>query len=215
VSTDNDTQHADGLSRRMLLTGGLAVAASAVASAVLPETAAANVGDTVHVGDDLAGRQTSFQVTSNGLLTGGSSLASSFIGRNANAFPTFPIQGLGSVIWSAAPAGSAAVWGDATAVGLYGVQATHDSDSGIALKVDGRASFSRSGQGTVAKNASSKSVTVASGVSTTSRILVTLQGDGGSGVYLKYAARTSATAFKVVLIKKAAKAVKFSWMIAD
>jgi hypothetical protein len=209
-----DMENTEGLSRRALLTGGFAVAAGAVASAILPEVASANVGDTVHIGDDLYGRETSFQVTSDGTNTG-TSVASSFIGRNANAFPSGPVQGLGSVIWTAAPVDSAAVWGYAFGTNAYGVHAKHDLNAGIALKVEGRTSLSRSGISTVAKGASGKTVTVASGVNSGSKILVTLQGDGGSGVYLKYATLASATTFKVVLTKACTKAVRFSWMVTD
>jgi hypothetical protein len=199
----------------MLLTGGVAAIAGVVASAALPGVAAANIGDTMVIGHDMYGKETSFQVTSNGLDTGGTSIASSFIGRGANSFPGFPIQGLGSVIWSGAPAGSAAVWGDSAGPLNYGVHAKNDYDAGIALKVEGRTSLKRSGIGTVSKGSSTKTVTVASGVNSGSKIIVTLMGDGGSGVYLRYATLASATTFKVVLTKAATKAVRFSWLVTD
>ena len=120
---------------------------------------------------------------------------------------------------------SVGVYGLAVKVGHYGMQAEHSEAAGVALRatnpsgtgivVEGKAKFSRSGLGTVSKGKSSKSVTVASGVATTSRILVTMQGDGGSGVYLRYATRTGATTFKIVLTKSAAKTVKFAWMLTD
>jgi hypothetical protein len=201
------------ISRRQAILGALTLAAGSFI-ATRPDIALANVGDAVHIGDDLYGKQTSFQVNSTGAV-GGTSIASSFVGRNANAYPAFPVQGLGSVIWSSAPAGSSAVWGDGTATNNYGVHAVHDLAAGIALKVDGRTSLKRSGIGTVSKGSSSKTVTVASGVNSGSKILVTLQGNGGTGVYLKYAAMTSATTFKVYLSKACTKAVRFSWMVTD
>lgn len=124
-----------------------------------------------------------------------------------------------------AGAASTGVYGLAVKAGHYGVQAEHSDTAGVALRatnpggigivVEGKAKFSRSGIGTVSKGSSTKTVTVATGVGTSSRILVTLQGYGGSGVYLKYATRASATAFKVVLTKSATRSVKFAWMITD
>jgi hypothetical protein len=199
----------------MLLTGGVAAIAGVMASAALPSVAAANIGDVVHVGDDAYGKQTGFQITSNGLSSGGTSLASTLIGRNANAYPAFPIQGVGAVVWGGAPQGSSALYGDAAETNGYGVHAKHDLAAGTALRVEGRTSLSRSGIGTVAKSTSSRTVTVASGVNSGSKILVTLQGNGGTGVYLKYAAMTSAKTFKVYLTKACTKAVRFSWMVTD
>jgi len=124
-----------------------------------------------------------------------------------------------------AGAASTGVYGLAVKAGHYGVQAEHSDTAGVALRatnpggigivVEGKSKFSRSGIGTVSKGSSTKTVTVATGVGTSSRILVTLQGYGGSGVYLKYATRASATAFKVVLTKSASRSVKFAWMITD
>jgi hypothetical protein len=190
------------------------LAAGAVVAAAAPEAAFANVGDTLHVGDDAYGKQTSFQITSNGLSSGGTSIASVLIGRNSDAYPSFPIQGVGSVLW-AGPAGSAAIWGESDDVASYGVHAHNTLNAGTALKVDGRTSLSRSGAATISKSTSSKTVTVASGVNSGSKFLVTLQGDPGSGVYLKYAKLASATTFKVVLSAKAKKAVRFAWIVTD
>jgi hypothetical protein len=215
MSEHDDTVNEEGLSRRLLLTGGIAAVAGIVASAALPAVAAADNGDVAHVGADMWGSQTGFQITSNGLPTGGTHLASTLIGRNSNAFPEFPVQGIGAVIWGTAPIGSSAVFGDAVDTNAYGIHAKHDLDAGTALKVEGRTSLSRSGIGTVTKKTSTKTVSVPTGVNSGSKIIVTLMGDGGSGVYLKYATLASATTFKVVLNKKATKSVRFSWMVTD
>lgn len=211
---DSDRENTEGMSRRMLLTGGAAALAGIVASAVLPEVAAANNGDVLHVGDNAYGTATSFQGTTTGTNLG-TSVATAMINRNLNSYPSFPVQAFGGLAWSAAPAGSAGIWGDAVSTNSYGVHATHDSAAGTALKVEGRTSLSRSGMGTVSKGASSRTVTVPSGVDTTSKILVTLQGNGGTGVYVKYAARTSATTFKVYLSKATVRATKFAWIVTD
>jgi selenophosphate synthase len=96
-----------------------------------------------------------------------------------------------------------------------GGTAVRASSSGIGLDVSGKIKLSRSGKATVAKKHSTLTVTVPSGIDTTSMVLVTLQGSGGSGVYLKYAKRMTATTFKVALNKKATAAVTFAWMILD
>jgi hypothetical protein len=114
----------------------------------------------------------------------------------------------------AGDAGSAGVHGHTEAAGHYGVLARHTA-SGTALRVEGKAGFSRSGKAAVARGHSTQTVTVASGVGTGSMILVTLQGSAGSGVVLRYAKRLSATTFQVALNKAATTTVTFAWMIVD
>ena len=85
-------------------------------------------------------------------------------------------------------------------------------DDATALNVTGKSSFSRAGRGLVGKGKSSAVVSVPSGVATSSLILVTLQ-NAGSGVYLKYAARSDATHFRVVLSKVVPTNTYFAWFI--
>jgi hypothetical protein len=214
MSDEHGRESDEGLSRRMLLTGGLAVAASVVASAVVPQVAVADVGSVVHVGDTAYGHETSLESTANG-LAGGNAISSAVFNRGSNFLPDYAVQGVEGIVWPGAPADSTGVVGYAYVPGHTGVYAVNNDATGFGLKVYGRTSFLRSGMGSVSKNQTTKTVTVTSGVNSGSKILVTLQGDGGSGVYLKYAALASATTFKVVLTKKAAKTVRFSWMVTD
>jgi len=46
-------------------------------------------------------------------------------------------------------------------------------------------------------------------------ILVTLQGSAGAGRHVAYAARTSSTAFKVVLNAAATRNVYFAWFVIN
>jgi hypothetical protein len=212
MSEQRTPESTDGMSRRMLLAGGLAVAASAVASAVAPEVAAANAGDIVHVGDVAYGYQTVFPATTTG-TSGADPVTYAILNYHSQLYQSQTVAGLYGCVYPTAKAGSAGVLGVASPATSFAVQALHTSPAGTALKVEGRAAFSRSGVGTIAKKHSSLTVTVPTGVDTTSMILATLQGSGGSGVYLKYAKRMTATTFKVALNKKAKSAVTFAWMI--
>lgn len=86
------------------------------------------------------------------------------------------------------------------------------ADGGVALEVVGAAHFSRSGRGYVHTGKSSVNVTVPGGLATSALVLVTLQ-TAGSGVYLKYARRVSATTFTVKLNKSAPSKTYFAWLI--
>lgn len=214
MSKKKDTEQGEGVSRRALLTTGIAAAAGIVASAVVPDIAAADNGGTLQIGGVNTGTETTYVSSNTGDSTSGTQLATIVLGNLAGTYPTYPMQGVYSTVWSPAPAGSSAIKGEATTAGNIGVEATNDAGA-TALKVRGRTSLSRSGQAWIGTGKTNVSVTVPTGVSTSSKILVTLQSDGGSGVYLKYAARTGGSTFKVYLTKAAARAVKFSWMITD
>jgi hypothetical protein len=84
---------------------------------------------------------------------------------------------------------------------------------GTALDVSGIARFSRSGKVTIAKGHNSATVTVASGIGTGSIILATLQGPAGVGNHIRWAKRTGATTFQVMLTKSAASKVSCGWFI--
>jgi hypothetical protein len=148
--------------------------------------------------------------TSNGTISGNaySTASLNYIAPITNA--DVAVQG---TVWDHAPVGSAGVSGRGTLAGHNGVVATHDLGTGTALKVVGRTAFSRSGKATVGHGHTVQVVTVPSGIDTTSLILATLQGDAGSGVYLRYARRESATTFRIKLNKAAAANVTVAWFI--
>jgi hypothetical protein len=87
--------------------------------------------------------------------------------------------------------------------------------TGTALHVEGKASFTRSGVAAVAKNKTYVTITVPSGVATTAKFLVTLQGNAGATVGVAYAKRTAATTFRVYFTKKTTKASHVGWMVLD
>jgi hypothetical protein len=93
------------------------------------------------------------------------------------------------------------------------MQAQHYQAAGTALKVIGRVSLSRSGKATITKGHSGCTVTVASGVDANSLIVATLQGSAGTGVYLLYAKRASATTFTIKLNKTATATVSVAWFL--
>lgn len=101
------------------------------------------------------------------------------------------------------------VFGRSPAVGVRG-----ESPSGVALDVRGKAAFSRSGRGLIRAGRSYATVSCA-GLAWNSMILVTLQGSAGSGRYVAYAARTSSSAFKVVLNAAATRGVYFAWFVIN
>jgi hypothetical protein len=212
MAGSNGTRDEDVMSRRDAIIGALALAAGALVASK-PDTAQAANYEQLAVGSNLFGTLwTAINRTSNGAISGTfhSSATLNYITPISNADVA-----LNGTVWEGAVASSAGVLGRGTITGQYGVVATHDTAAGTALKVSGRASFSRSGKSTVTKGHSTRTVTIASGVGTGSMILVTLQGSGGTGVYLKYAKRMSATTFKVALSKAATATVTFAWMIVD
>jgi hypothetical protein len=105
------------------------------------------------------------------------------------------------------------MWAANHAAGGVGLLAA--STGGTALQVQGVATFSRSGSGSIAKGHSTTTVAGLTNIGTNALILVTLQGSPGSGVYLKYAKRLASTKFQVVLNKAATAKVYFAWMILN
>jgi len=110
--------------------------------------------------------------------------------------------------------GSAAygVFGMNTGSSGVGVCARANS-GGTALLVQGRASFTRSGVASVAKNRNYVTIRVSDGLTTSSQFLVTLQGNAGSGVGVAYATRTGATTFRAYFTKKTTKSASVGWMV--
>lgn len=93
------------------------------------------------------------------------------------------------------------------------IKAQASAANGAALRVEGTMSMTRSGKAKISKRKQSVTVTVPGGVSTGALIMSTLQGSGGSGVYIKYAKRASSTQIKIVLSKAATSTVYVGWMV--
>jgi len=198
------------MSRREAIIGALALAAGTLIAAK-PEAAHAANGQSVTTGGIFyTSAETIVYLTSNATDTG--NMVSGAM-LNRNGFMGGPNQAVAGSVYSSAPAGSAGVWGKAWGSAQIGVQAANSVAGATALKVEGKVELSRSGRATVSKRHSTRTVTVASGIDAAALILVTLQSSPGSGVYLKYAKRTSATTFKVYLNKAATSTVTFAWMI--
>jgi hypothetical protein len=199
------------ISRRDAIMGALALAAGTMIAMRPEEAHAINSDPVLAAGTVYSTEGSSIQYNSTGAAGGLSKSAAWFNWHNLGGV----VHAVSGSVTGATTAGSAGVEGYATTTGNYGVLAWNNAPAGVAVKVDGRAKFSRSGMATIAKSHSALTVAVASGIDTTSMILVTLQGSGGSGVWLKYARRVDATHFKVYLNKKSTKAVRFAWMIVD
>lgn len=198
------------ISRRDAIVGALALAAGTLIASK-PDAAFAADGDTMRVGTDMVSTvATSITRRDPAILFGINDLSYAFLNHSFGD----PQVGVYGGVSDVAAVESVGVLGLASSTGQFAVQAEH-VNGGTALKVIGKAEFQRSGRSSVSKGKSTKTVTGLSGVATTSMILVTLQGSGGSGVYLKYAARVSSTSFKVVLSRACTSSVKFAWMIVD
>ncbi len=105
-----------------------------------------------------------------------------------------------------------------TAAGAASLKEAVTADKTVKVKGDatfeGKAIFKRSGRKRVSKGKSSATVTVPGGLSTSANILCTLQASAGSGVYVRYAKRTSSTTFKIYLNKRATtKTANVAWMV--
>lgn len=197
------------LTRRDAIIGALAMAAGTLIASK-PEEAHAISGDPINMGAFVIGStETKLWRTSTGLNNNQPFSQVMIAGSDDGSNPYRALEGAVSTY---APTDAVGVRGWALGAGQTGVVAQNDA-YGVGLKVIGRATFSRSGKATIAKKHSTLTVTVPSGILTSALILVTLQGSGGSGVYLKYAKRMTATTFKVALNKKAKSAVEFAWMI--
>ena len=133
--------------------------------------------------------------------------------------PRFGVTGVGTgTSWEAI---GCAGFGDKTGVlgaarnsSAMGVQAINGYD-GTALRVDGRASFKRSGLATTIVGAAHRTVTVTGTLTSSSKFLVTPQGNPGAGVYVTYAKYVNTTQFNVYFSKACTAAVKIAWMVLD
>ena len=194
------------ITRRDAIVGALALAAGTLLASK-PDAALAANGDFMHVGTAMVST-TYTSITRRDLLA--NDLSYAFLNHNLGD-QQIAVYGGAS---DQAAAESTGVYALASLDGQYGLQA-ENSGGGTALKVIGKAQFERSGRSSVAKGSSTKTLSGLSGIAATSMILVTLQGDAGSGVVLRYASRVSSTSFKVVLNKAATKKVTFAWLIVD
>ena len=137
-----------------------------------------------------------------------------------------PTQGMLSIgSWGTYGTGDVGIVGDvnATGVGVYGfagstaipnpptgigVYARAGSNSQLALRVQGRAKFSRSGR--VSVSGSTKTVTL-SGVSAASTFIVATCQEDAAGVYVRSVVPANGS-FKIHLSKKPSKAVTVGWI---
>jgi hypothetical protein len=208
------------ISRRDAIVGALALAAGTLTVAK-PDVAQAAWGDPLTVGNQFFAdwAPTTIISTSDGTALGTRYNTSHIAYGDTRHYSFYGIA------HSTAGAGGAALAARAEGAGQYGVLAEdHDpagtalraySSRGTAIEAEGIVRFSRSGKATIPRKKSTVTVTMTldTSISESAMILATLQGSGGSGVYLKYAKRVDATHFKVALNKKCSSAVTFAWMI--
>ncbi len=244
-ASEREPRKAPRLSRRDMISGGLALAAGYVASVTIPQPAIAANGDGIVVGGVRVGSLSSLVLrTTDGTMGGAYQVWADLCHDDGGALS--PMSGVFGYSTTVSPHGSSGVRGSTSSPNQYGVHATTDAAYGTALKADcavasgtavraiapidgvgvdasapagatalnvyGRAAFSRSGVGSVAKKKKSATVTVPSGLATTALVFATLQ-NAGSGVYLASAARISTTQFRVNLNKKAPNTTRFAWFV--
>jgi len=202
------------MSRREAIVGALALAAGSL-MAMRPEAAIAATGDPVSVGEIALGASATYVWrTATGLIGPGSPVLTQ-AAFNAEDFSTHAHRGIEGLAFAASGAAAAGVRGAAESSGQYGVLAENPAAGATALRVNGAASFSRSGRATISKGHSTRTVTVPSGLKSSAMILVTLQGSAGTGNHVRYAKRISSTSFKIYLTKASAYTVSCAWMIID
>jgi hypothetical protein len=198
------------ISRRDAIVGALALAAGALI-AQRPEPAQAVNGQTVTVGGTFYGSESLSVYYSSTGVAGGTIYSSAQLAGHDDLDHSYGVRGR---VTAAAESNSAGVLGEAAGVGTSGVSAAGWS-GGVALRVNGRTRFTRSGSGTIAKGTTFRTVTGLWDIVPGDLILATLQGSPGTGVYLKYAKRISSTSIRVYLNKKSANAVTFAWFILN
>lgn len=207
-SKGTETANPAVMSRREAIVGALALAAGTLIAAK-PEAAIAMDGQSIVIGgENSAASQTLLMRTPSGELSYPNAETMAYFNFYAGSH-----HAIGGWLGSSASAGSSGVYGRAVDPTQFGITAQNVANGGIALNVQGGIALSRSGKTTVTKRHSTRTVTLGSGIDPAALILVTLQSSPGSGVYLKYARRTSATTFKVYLNKAATSTVTFGWMI--
>ena len=185
------------------------VLAAGTLFATSPDTVTAATGQNVTVGGICIGASpTYFWRTADGYVNPVYSQAAMNWDNGAGAH-----HAIDGEVYALGGAAGAGIRGTAATVGQFGVLAEHKASAGTALRVNGVASFSRSGRKTILKGRSGATVTGLSHVGTDALILATLQGSAGAGNYVRYAQRVSDTSFKVALAKAASSTVSFAWLI--
>ena len=198
------------LSRRDAIVGALALAAGALI-AQKPEPALAANGSTVMVGLPHTGNlPTVLWHTVSGNI--GPVLSQALFAGQYNEVE-YGVEG--EVTTNSSGQGTG-VRGLAGTVLQTGVLAQNTAVGGTALRVVGAASFSRSGINTIAKGTTFRTVSGLSGIGPAAKVLATLQGSAGTGVYILYAERRSTTQIRVHLNKAATTTTaRFAWIILD
>jgi len=228
------------LGRREMMAAGAAAAAGAVVAAALPDVARAADGDPLSAGSVKTATEATGVELADGSLKGAflgraddddpSSPRAGVMGFvMADGDPDTPwpsgVAGMSNRqsadgVMGYNSAGGNAVRGYSTGgsgSGVMGYGAGEGagvtaSGDDLALSVYGKATFSRSGRGKVPQGKSSVLVSVPSGLAASAFVLATLQ-NAGTGVYLKYAKRTDATHFTLVLSRVAPSATYFAWFV--
>ncbi|MDO8964921.1 MAG: hypothetical protein Q7W30_10590 [Coriobacteriia bacterium] len=204
----SDAAEARVVSRRDAIVGALALAAGALL-AQKPETAHALDGQYVLVaGAYSAANATLIMRTFDGAIF---SPAYSSVALTANTGLIH--YGVDGQSFGGDP-GSAGVFGHTAHAAHYGVLAQH-AGAGTALKVEGKARFSRSGRASISKGAMTRTITGVANIGTDSLIMATLQGPAGTGVVIAYTQRISATSFRIVLNKAATRSALVAWFIIN
>jgi hypothetical protein len=193
------------ISRRDAIIGALALAAGSLI-AQKPDTARATNGQYVLVG----GAYTSSESTLI-MRTFDGSLSAAYSSGGLTTNVGWVHYGIDGQTFGGDPGGAGA-YGHTAVASHYGVLAQH-TGGGTALRVEGKASFSRSGKATITKGHAGCTVTVPSGVDADTLVLATLRGSAGTGVHLLYAKYATATTFTVKLNKAATSTVSIAWLI--
>jgi hypothetical protein len=223
IEPAEDTQPLD---RRAMLTALAASAAGVAGMLAMPGVAVAATGDPVNSGAwadsntpaaGLKGRNWNFAPNAGNGVVGHSRMADGVVGYSEGVAKS-GVYGLSAAVG----VGGAGVTGDGTLMGVHGrtatgvgVHAESLAEAATALKVTGKATFTRSGVASFPKKKTYITITVPGGLSGTPKFLVTMQGSPGDGIYVAYASKNSTTTIKVRLNKKSTKSTTVAWMVLD
>ena len=211
------------VSRRAIVKRALAFLAGALGAALLPAKAQAVDGDTVKVGQLARGSSTAAVVevdnSAGGIgLRSYTDIAPAIYAKSTAGHGVYSQTDDGRGVWAISIHGPA-VWAESSkndgvhANSHEGTGVKAESAGGTALEVLGRASFLNAGTSTIAAGDRAATVSGVFHVGWNSGIVVTLMGNPGNGVYVKYTYRVSATSFAVVLNAPVTKTIKFAYFI--